>query len=82
VSPPLTGVGLTRSVRVPSPSAPNSFGPQQYAIPCAVSPQNDRPRLSDANFTVPRTGVGVVMQGKGSIPVPVQISDDVPIVSP
>src|SRR5688572_5526884 len=33
--PPATSVGTNRSVVVPSPSCPDSFGPQQY--PCPVS---------------------------------------------
>jgi len=37
-SPPATGVGIARSVRVPSPSSPELFEPQQYASPEGVRP--------------------------------------------
>ena len=38
VSPPVTDVGVNRSVVVPSPSWPRVFTPQQYAVLPKVSP--------------------------------------------
>src|SRR4051794_39336694 len=40
---PTTGVGVWRSVFVPSPSWPSPFHPQQYAFPSPVKPQTWAP---------------------------------------
>jgi hypothetical protein len=59
-SPPATATGLSEFVRVPSPSDPNRFMPQQYAVLSKVTPQVWKPpALTDASVNPLAAGVGL-----------------------
>jgi hypothetical protein len=53
---PLTGVGVRRSVVVPSPSWPYQFPPQQRAAPAVVRAQVWGPPAARAATPLPRVG--------------------------
>src|SRR5437879_6766733 len=66
--PPLTRCGVKPAVRVPLPSWPKSFNPQQYASPVIVRPHEwdstespvARPEVMAVKLNPPCTATGVV----------------------
>src|ERR1051325_3281432 len=59
LTPPATGVGVVRTLSVPSPSWPSPLAPQQYAALLVVTPQAcSLPTVTWTKSSAPATRLG------------------------